>query len=180
MDIVFSAPQTIDELEKYSYYVAGTVGLMLLPIIAVKHEKEARKSAVSLGKAMQLTNILRDVGEDLKENKRIYLPVSIREQEGVTEVNLANGIVNSEFIQVWEQLATRAEELYAEFKADIYLYDIESQLPVLTSAMVYRGILDAVRKNNYNCFEQRNYVSPVEMERLMRTAKSELKKIETS
>ena len=164
--MLYEKPQIID-----------LVKINIVPPSFKALEKEARESAVSLGKAMQLTNILRDIGEDLRENKRIYLPLSLREQEEVTETNLSNGAVNDGFIRVWETLATRAEELYAGFKADIYLYDVESRLPVLTSAMVYRGILDAVRRNNYNCFDRRNYVSSIEMERLMRKAKSELKKI---
>ncbi|MEU2237620.1 phytoene/squalene synthase family protein, partial [Streptomyces vietnamensis] len=68
------------ELEQYCYYVAGTVGLMLLPILATKNHQHLHMYAVQLGVAMQLTNILRDVGEDY-QNNRIYLPVDLLEME---------------------------------------------------------------------------------------------------
>ena len=74
MDIHFSTPKTMQDLEKYSYYVAGSVGRMLLPIIASNSHRDLSIAAVDLGIAMQLTNILRDVGEDYYEKQRIYLP----------------------------------------------------------------------------------------------------------
>ena len=75
-DLSFRQPETMGDLEEYGYYVAGSVGLMLLPILhaASPVDDGLRDSAVALGVAMQLTNILRDVGEDL-ENGRVYLPM---------------------------------------------------------------------------------------------------------
>lgn len=170
-DIDFKTPQDLKDLEDYSYYVAGTVGLMLLPIIAKENKAKANNSAISLGIAMQLTNILRDVGEDWKDNKRVYLPEDILTQENYTQEELANGTINDAFIRVWEKLALRAEELYDSFRKEIQFYDRESQLPVLISADVYKGILNAVRKNQYNCLHTRNYVSPVEMNKIQRESK---------
>lgn len=175
MDIDFKSPDTLADLEDYSYYVAGTVGLMLLPILAKKYTQEAAKSALSLGVAMQITNILRDIGEDLKENGRVYLPAHILKQENYTIEDLKKGSITASFIHIWEQLASRSEALYECFKKDIHLYDPESQLPVLISANVYRGILNEVRKNNYNCFDKRNAVSLVEMDKIRRKTKQFLK-----
>ncbi len=177
MDIDFAVPRTLEELETYSYYVAGTVGLMLLPILAAKAGKEAESSAVRLGTAMQLTNILRDVGGDLKENQRLYLPISICKQENCSVEKLLNGQPDAAFIRVWERLAKRAETLYEQFKQDIYLYDEESRLPVLAAAHIYRGILNAVRKNQYNCLDQRNAVSFMEKKDIYQEAKDFLKQI---
>lgn len=168
MDIDFATPETLEDLEVYSYYVAGTVGLMLLPILAKKHSQKAKESALSLGVAMQITNILRDVGEDLKENNRIYLPIHVLSQENYSVEELKSGSATPAFIRIWEKLASRSETLYEQFKQVIHLYDPESQLPVLLSANVYRGILDAVRKNNYNCFDKRNAVSLIEMDKIRR------------
>ncbi len=74
MDIHFSSPKTLQQLEEHSYYVAGSVGLMLLPIIATENQQYLKKTAVDLGLAMQITNILRDIGEDFYQKNRIYLP----------------------------------------------------------------------------------------------------------
>lgn len=175
MDIDFTSPATLAELEDYSYHVAGTVGLMLLPILAKRHTQEAAESALSLGVAMQLTNILRDIGEDLKENGRVYIPTDILSQESYTIEDLKKGSITDAFIRIWERLAKRSEALYDQFKKDVHLYDPESQLPVLISANVYRGILDAVRKNNYNCFDKRNAVSLLEMDKIRRKTKKFLK-----
>lgn len=176
MDIDFASPETLEDLEEYSYYVAGTVGLMLLPILAKKHTQQARESALSLGVAMQLTNILRDVGEDLKDNNRIYLPLHMLSQENYSIEELAKEAITPNFIRIWEKIANRSEVLYEKFKTDVHLYDSESQLPVLLSANVYRGILDAVRKNNYNCFDKRNAVSLIEMDKIRRKVNHFLKK----
>ncbi len=71
--------QTFEELELYCYRVAGTVGLMVLPILGTAEgvsEEDAKFPALSLGIALQLTNILRDVGEDAVRG-RIYLPLEV-------------------------------------------------------------------------------------------------------
>ncbi|MBM6613280.1 phytoene/squalene synthase family protein [Desemzia sp. RIT804] len=179
MDIDFASPNTLEDLEEYSYYVAGTVGLMLLPLLAENPTKEIAESAVSLGIAMQITNILRDIGEDWRENTRVYIPSQILDQENYSMKELKSGAITSNFICIWERLASRSEELYENFKKDIHLYDKESRLPVLVSANVYRGILDAVRKNNYNCFDKRNAVTPLEMDKIRRKTKQFLKSLKT-
>lgn len=158
MDIDFSSPKTVAELEKYSYYVAGSVGLMLLPIIASENHHELKSAAVDLGVAMQITNILRDVGEDYYEKGRIYLPEEELIAYNYTSDNLDAEVINESFIQLWEKLAVRAEYLYDCFTNYTSKFDADSQIPVSLSAMVYRGILDAVRENNYDCLSQRNYV----------------------
>lgn len=168
-DIIFQSPRDINELERYCYLVAGSVGLMLLPIIATNERESLEEEAVYLGVAMQLTNILRDVGEDYRDKNRIYLPDSLRRKEGYTILDLQNSLINNSFIALWEELATRAEELYDLFQNKINAFDEDSQFPVLLSSQIYRGILGAVRKNNYNCLNQRNYVSAIEKQRIYRS-----------
>lgn len=158
MDIEFTQPKSLEELEQYSYYVAGSVGLMLLPIIASENHFELKSAAVDLGVAMQITNILRDVGEDYYEKGRIYLPEVELSTYKYTSECLDEGVINESFIQLWEKLAVRAEILYHGFSEFTSMFDADSQIPVSLSAMVYRGILDAVRENDYDCLSQRNYV----------------------
>lgn len=163
MDLSFTTPNTMKELERYSYYVAGSVGLMLLPIIASKPAANLHPTVISLGVAMQITNILRDVGEDYHEKKRIYLPGEEMNHFQYTQNDLHKGLINEQFISLWEKLATRAEALYNEFLLSIELLDADSRIPVYLSAHVYRGILDAVRNNGYQCLTRRNYVTKEKM-----------------
>ncbi|WP_257964286.1 phytoene/squalene synthase family protein [Bacillus sp. UMB0728] len=166
MDLSFTTPNTMKELERYSYYVAGSVGLMLLPIISSKPASNLPSTVVSLGVAMQITNILRDVGEDYHEKKRIYLPGEEMSHFQYTQNDLHKGLINEHFIGLWEKLAARAEALYNEFLLSIELLDADSRIPVYLSAHVYRGILDAVRNNGYQCLTRRNYVTKEKMSQI--------------
>lgn len=163
MDLHFSPPKTMRDLEDYSYYVAGSVGRMLLPIIASNAPRDLSDAAVDLGIAMQITNILRDVGEDYYEKQRVYLPLAELKQYQYSIADLHNGTINSNFIGLWEKLALRAEVLYDRFLEQIDLFDKDSQLPLALSAQVYREILNAVRASHYNCLSQRNYVGKDKM-----------------
>lgn len=167
MDIDFSSPATLKEMEQYSYYVAGSVGLMLLPIIASENHQSVKDAGVKLGIAMQITNILRDIGEDFEEKGRIYLPEIERIQFGYSEEKLSNKIIDQSFIDLWEHLAERAEDLYDAFISHLANFDADSRMAVATSATVYRGILDVIRENNYDCLSQRNFVSKERMNQLI-------------
>lgn len=171
MDIDFAEPKDLLELETYSYYVAGSVGLMLLPVLASKSHQDLTQLAINLGIAMQLTNILRDVGEDFQEIDRIYLPVSELAAENYTRTDIEQKIINANFIRIWEKIAQRAEYLYDDVQEGFRYFDEDSRLPVKLSSAIYRGLLNAVRKNNYDCFTKRNYVSPLEMQRVYRSIK---------
>lgn len=167
MDISFVAPQTLKDVEMYSYYVAGSVGRMLLPIIASEAKRDCTDAAVNLGIAMQLTNILRDVGEDYREKGRVYLPSEELQRVGYSVEQLANSEITNQFIQLWETLAIRSESLYDHFIEYIGEFDSDSQFAVLASAQVYRGILTSVRQNDYDCFAQKNYVTKREMIKIL-------------
>ena len=163
MDIHFSSPETLVDLENYSYYVAGSVGLMLLPIIASENHHYLKDVAIKLGVAMQITNILRDIGEDYDEKGRIYLPEVERFRFGYDEKKLSAGIIDQSFINLWEYLATRAEKLYDSFTDSLSKFDEDSEMAVAISANVYRSILDVVRENHYDCLTKRNYVDQERM-----------------
>jgi len=153
----FHQPEDDDALFRYCRQVAGTVGLMLLPILASHGREALRESATRLGDAMQLTNILRDVGEDLKIG-RIYLSAERMAEAGVTASDLATGQATAAFRAVWEGYATTAEAWYEEFLGTVRLYDADSRRSLRVSAKVYRAILREVRRHGYDCLRRRNSV----------------------
>jgi len=161
MDINYSQPKTQGELLNYCYYVAGTVGKMLLPILASKNIDSINADQIKLGEAMQITNILRDIGEDFK-NGRIYIPIEIMKKYEYTENDLKNKIINDNFKKMWDFEAEKAQEMYDDFYKFIDLFDDDSKKPVIASAKLYNAILDVVRKNNYDCLTKKNYVTNLE------------------
>lgn len=157
MDSNFKNIETQDELINYCYYVAGTVGLMILPILATKNNKELEETSIKLGTAMQITNILRDIGEDFKRN-RIYIPKEVMEKFNYSSLNLESNLINNNFINVWEFEARIAENLYKEVYKKIDLFDEDSKASVILASILYKEILNSVRKQNYDCLTKRNYV----------------------
>lgn len=166
-DIVFENITTLDALAKYSYYVASTVGLMLLPIVATLHHKKLTQIACDIGYAMQLTNILRDVGEDYRIG-RVYLPSQLLLMENC---DLSLQSVTPQFIAVWEQLATIAQDHYDLAIASYDLFDADSIFPLKLSVSFYRELLEVVRANGYDCFTKRAMVSQSSKLKLMLAAK---------
>lgn len=148
-DINFKQFTTDEELLTYCYNVAGSVGHMILPIIATKNKEILNESSKSIGIAMQITNILRDVGEDF-ENNRIYLSKEQLDKYKVDLKEVFENGVNKNYIDLWESYAELAEGYYEKGLKDIELYDEDSIFIVKNSASMYSKIMDAVRQNNYN------------------------------
>lgn len=161
MDIDFVQPESIYDLEHYSTHVAGSVGLLLLPIICSGNTEIREHGAQSLGVAMQYTNILRDVGEDFKILDRIYLPKEWMTEHQITARDLSSGKITSNFINLWEKVALEAEKKYDAFMDEIVHYKPEAQLGLMLSVLIYRELLDEVRRNQYDCLNKRQVVSPV-------------------
>ncbi len=149
--------KTQNRLEDYCYYVAGTVGLMLSPII-FDDPDAFNPYAIYLGKAMQLTNILRDVGEDDKNN-RVYLPLEVMHSYNYSLDDLHNKLLNDNFINLWEYEAKIAEKYYKEFEDGAKYLKPIAKKSTIRSVMFYKEILNVIRKNNYDCFNKRNYIS---------------------
>lgn len=158
MDLAKSRYHNTEEVLDYSYHVASSVGLMLLPILAPDSRRELEGSAVSLGYAMQLTNILRDIGADRHIN-RVYLPEKLMEKYGYTMSMLHNQEVNFSLIALWEELAGLAERYYEEAFSQIHLYPPDARIPVKAAGVLYREILNSVRRNYYDVFNKRAFVS---------------------
>ena len=158
MDLTINRYETVDQLLNYCYHVASTVGLILLPILAPKDTALLAEGAVALGIAMQLTNILRDVGEDLERN-RIYLPREVMKKYKLTEDSLMSNRVELPFINVVEHLAALAEKLYEQAFQTMDKYPINSRLSVKAAAYLYREIIPTIRLKNYNVFIQKHFVT---------------------
>ena len=156
--------QTFDDLYLYCYRVAGTVGVMTLPILGTAPgytEKEALEPALALGIALQLTNILRDVGEDL-ERGRIYLPQDELARFGLTDDDLFSCEVSEKYITFMKFQIARARDYYKQAERGIPMLSSGGRLAVKASLDLYSEILAKIEKNGYDNFRKRAYTSKLE------------------
>lgn len=176
-DLAFQEIRDMACLRTYSYYVAGSVGLMLLPVLAAENgvSEDLKESAISLGIAMQLTNILRDVGEDYRDNHRVYLPSDLLKQYEVDLSQVMEHGPDKQFIALWEEVAQESHARYEAFWDMIEHFDEDGRLPVYVAAKLYHAIMDSVRLNDYDCLKRRNYVPRLKMLQLVKEAKQALK-----
>lgn len=158
MDIDFKGYHTEEELLEYCYYVAGSVGLMLIPILSKENKNKLTEFAVTLGYAMQITNILRDIGEDY-QNGRIYIPEKVMLEANYSKDDLAHGKINAQFISMFEYLASKAENYYKRAMDDLYFFNDDVKLPLGLSMILYREILNECRESKYDVFSKKNFVS---------------------
>ncbi len=158
MDLDTHRYPTWEELRLYCYRVAGVVGLMSAEIMGFVPGQDGTEEAVSLGIAMQLTNILRDVGEDARRG-RIYLPLEDLKRFNYTESELLNYVVDKRWMALMDYEIGRARALYAKAESGISTLQPDSRWPVWASLMLYRRILDAIERNQYQVFQDRAYVS---------------------
>ena len=114
-------------------------------------------AAVALGIANQLTNILRDVGED-RGRGRIYLPQEDLERFGYSEEDLMAGRLNDAWRALMAFQLERARELFARSEAGVRWLSADARWPVWTSLRLYRGILDVIEQLDYDVFQNRAYV----------------------
>ena len=148
--------QTFDELTTYCYGVASTVGLMSMHIIGFDGA-EALPYAIKLGVALQMTNILRDVGEDWRAG-RVYLPQEELADFGLNENDLAAGLITEHWRSFMRFQLERNRRLYAESLPGISLLHREGRFAIAAAAQLYCGILDAIERADYDVFTQRAYV----------------------
>lgn len=142
------------QLRDYCYHVASVVGLMMARIFELRDEA-GRERAIELGLAMQLTNILRDVGEDYRLG-RIYLPADEMAAQGVSGVDLAGAHVGPALRTLLREHVQRARACYRSAEAGIpLLADDGSQYTVWLMRHVYAGILDEVEKLDYEVLHRR-------------------------
>ncbi len=160
MDLTKNRYNNFDELYEYSYKVASVVGLMTSEVFGYNNQ-QALNHAVELGIAMQLTNILRDVGEDLFKN-RIYLPREELNRFQITESELMMGEVSEKFIECMKFQIARARRYYNQSDEGLEMLSRDSRLPVMLARENYSRILDKIEENNYQVFSQRAYLTSAE------------------
>lgn len=170
MDLERNRYQTFEELQLYCYRVAGTVGLMSNAVLGIGRDSNGvpwqrdqpiyvpTEEAISLGIAMQLTNILRDVGEDMQRD-RIYLPLDDLHAFNYTEADLLAGVIDERWKAVMKFQIKRAREYYKKAEKGIPYLIRDSRLPVWASLMHYQGILKEIEANNYDVFNKRAFVA---------------------
>jgi phytoene synthase len=156
MDVSIRRYPTYDALSEYCYLVASTVGLLVMPILG-SLSPDAARYGVALGRAMQMTNILRDVGEDARMG-RIYLPAEDLRRFGCTETAVLAGVVDERFVALMRFEIARVRAMYAEAEPGIALLAPESRYTVRLALSLYRGILDRIESNRYDAFTRRAHV----------------------
>jgi 15-cis-phytoene synthase len=156
MDVTVDRYATYAELHAYCYLVASTVGQLVLPILGAL-SPDAERYAIALGRAMQMTNILRDVGEDARLG-RIYLPLEDLDRFGCSEVAILNGTLDERFVALMRFQVGRVRALYREAEPGIDLLAPESRYTVRLALSLYQQILDRIEANRYDAFGRRAYV----------------------
>ncbi|NCO74301.1 MAG: phytoene synthase, partial [Cyanobacteria bacterium] len=168
MDLYRNRYETFEDLKLYCYRVAGTVGLMSSSVLGIDNNYLnapwynnsvyiPKEEAIALGIANQLTNILRDVGEDRGRN-RIYLPLEDLAKFNYTEEELFKGVIDDRWCNLMQFQIDRAKEYYESAERGIKALNSDGRWPVWSALMLYQGILDIIAKNNYDVFNRRAFV----------------------
>ncbi len=152
--------RTFEELRKYCYGVAGAVGLISLEIFGYR-DLRAKAHAVDLGIAMQLTNILRDLKEDL-ERDRIYLPQEELERFGYSEEELHQQLVNEQFRELMRFQVARAREHFQRGLRLLRYLPLRSRPCPAVLAGIYQRVLERIEARGYDVFSSRVGLSPQE------------------
>lgn len=147
-----------EALSKYNWKVAGVVGLVSTRIFGCVHESSDRYAEM-LGNALQLTNILRDVGEDLSNGGRIYLPENDIIRFQYSERDLVGRVHDGRFIAMMRYQAERAEYLFREAEALIHPMDRHALLPARAMAEIYQCLLEKMKEDGFRVFDRRYSVS---------------------
>jgi phytoene synthase len=161
MDLGTVRYRTRADLERYCYRVACAVGLVSIEIFGCK-APGAKAYAIELGHALQLTNILRDVGEDWRESQRIYLPEEEMERFGVTEADLAAETSGERFRLLMASQAERAKERFAAARR---LYPHSDRKALRASELMrsfYESLLRKMERGGYRVLEHRYRLGALE------------------
>ncbi|HET7481019.1 MAG TPA: phytoene/squalene synthase family protein [Rubrobacteraceae bacterium] len=145
--------RTYGELEAYTYGSAAVVGLMMCRVAGVRDDR-ATTHAEALGVAMQLTNFLRDMGEDWRRG-RVYVPLEDLERFGYSEGDLAKGVVDERFAALMEFEIERARRLYAQADEGMRYIPRGRRYPVYVARKLYAAILDRIEAQDYDVFSRR-------------------------
>lgn len=158
MDLEPQRFQTWDELSDYIWKVACAVGLVSIRIFGC-HHSASEKYALALGQALQLTNILRDVGEDLANGERIYLPLEDLARFGYSEEDLIQRVRDDRFLALMNFQADRAEAFYRQAAEILPAADRKALTPARIMGGIYHHLLQTMRADHFRVFEKRYQVS---------------------
>lgn len=148
---------TMDELMLYCRRVAGVVGFLIAPIAGYSGGAATLEQALALGQAMQLTNILRDVGEDFRR-ERCYLPKELLDKYQIDIDQLRAGHINSNYVALLQELFDMTHQLYRTGWQGIPKLKGMGSFAVGVAALNYEGILRKVEQNHYDNLNQRAYL----------------------
>ena len=146
-------------LKRYCWHVAGVVGILSASIFGVTRP-ETLQYAEKLGLAFQLTNIIRDVGEDARKG-RIYLPVNELQQFNVTAADILNARHSENFEKLMRFQTERAKAAYEEAFASLPREDRRAQRPGLMMAAIYRTLLDEIERDGFHVLNQKISLTPI-------------------
>jgi phytoene synthase len=156
-DLTQSRYTSFADLATYCYGVASTVGLMSMHIVGFR-SRAAIPYAIKLGVALQLTNVLRDVGEDYR-NGRIYLPREDMLEFGISETDIERGQVTPRWRKFMQFQIARARQLYQESWQGVKMLEREGQLAIGAASTFYNGILEDIEMHDYDVFSRRASLS---------------------
>ncbi len=159
MDLDQARYSRFRDLEVYCDRVAGVVGTMAADIFG-RQAESTRAYAQALGLAFQLTNIIRDVGEDARKG-RIYLPVEDLQRFGVPAADLLNGRTSPEFIELMRFQAERTRTLYTRAYALLADEDRRAQRPGLIMSSIYSTLLDEIEEDGFRVLTHRTSLTPI-------------------
>lgn len=159
MDLNQSRYLDFKGLQQYCWHVAGVVGILSASIFGATNPGTL-EYAEKLGLAFQLTNIIRDVGEDARKG-RIYLPVNELQQFGVTAADILNARHSDKFEALMKFQAERAQRYYDEAFAALPKEDRRAQRPGLMMAAIYRTLLGEIERDHFHVLTQRISLTPL-------------------
>ncbi len=151
MDLDVNRYETIQDLEAYCYRVASVVGLLSVEIFGYQN-KDTRNYAIYLGKALQLTNILRDVHNDALRG-RIYIPMEQLRAFGVRPEDILQGKYTPQYYSCARWMAERAKEFYSKARLSLPEIDRNSMNTSELMGSVYWNVLEKITKQQFNVFD---------------------------
>lgn len=160
MDLEPQRFQSWEELKDYVWKVACAVGLISTRIFGCKNPA-SEAYAVALGRALQLTNILRDIREDYENGQRIYLPTEELERFDYRESDLAVGVCDARFVALMEFQVARAESFFQEAERILPADDHRALAPARVMSAIYRQLLAEMRMDGFRVFEKRYRISDI-------------------
>jgi phytoene synthase len=153
-DLTVTEYPTFEDLKGYTWGSASVVGLMMCHLVGAK-EAAAVPHATSLGLAMQLTNFLRDVGEDWRQRGRVYLPLGDLERFGVRKEDVAAGRVTDNICALLQFEIERTRAIYEHADKGMEYLPHDARLPVRLARVLYARILDKIEQNGCDVFSRR-------------------------